>query len=60
MAGMLAQGMSVPDEIDKRQRGLAVTALLVGSMVLARTIDNEAFCNEVREAARTIALDLVG
>ncbi|WP_266168097.1 TetR/AcrR family transcriptional regulator [Dyella subtropica] len=60
MAGILAEGMSVPDDIDKRQRGLAVAALCVGGMVLSRTIDDLAFSNEIREAARAIALELVG
>lgn len=60
MAGILAEGMSVTDDIDRRQRGLAVAALCVGGMVLSRTIDDVAFRTEIREAARAVALALVG
>ena len=40
--------------------GLAITALCVGGMVLARTIDDPAFVEEVRLAARDLALQLIG
>jgi TetR/AcrR family transcriptional regulator, transcriptional repressor for nem operon len=41
-----------------RKRALAVTALCVGGMVLARTVDDRALADELREAARGIALSL--
>lgn len=60
MAGLLAEGMSLPNGADRRQRGLALAALCVGGMVLARTIDDSAFGDEVRCAARAMALELIG
>ncbi|SFS01632.1 transcriptional regulator, TetR family [Dyella sp. OK004] len=60
MAGLLAEGMSLPDGADRRQRGLAMAALCVGGMVLARTVDDPAFGDEVRLAARAMALELIG
>ncbi|WP_266158065.1 TetR/AcrR family transcriptional regulator [Dyella silvatica] len=65
MAGIFACGLPAdqPDErpADKaRQRGLAVAALCVGGMVLARTFDDEAFRNEIREATQALALELIG
>jgi TetR/AcrR family transcriptional repressor of nem operon len=41
-----------------RQRALAVTALCVGGMVLARTVEDRALADELRQAARGIALSL--
>jgi AcrR family transcriptional regulator len=41
-----------------RQRALAIAALCVGGMVLARTIEDRALADELREAARSIALSL--
>jgi AcrR family transcriptional regulator len=58
MAGVLANGMPAT-EGDARPRGLALTALCVGSMVLARTFDDPAFRDDIREAARSMALDLI-
>lgn len=43
-----------------RQHGLALAALCVGGMVLARTFEDASFREEVRQAARATALDLVG
>ncbi|MFC3650928.1 TetR/AcrR family transcriptional regulator [Dyella humi] len=60
MIGMLGEGIAMPDDTDRRQRGVAVAALCVGAMVLSRTIDNDDFRNEIRDAARAIALELVG
>lgn len=60
MAGLLAEGMSLPEDADRRQRGLAVAALCVGGMVLARTIDDPAFGDEVRCAAHAMALEMIG
>jgi TetR/AcrR family transcriptional regulator, transcriptional repressor for nem operon len=41
-----------------RRRALAITALCVGGMVLARTIEDRALADELRQAARGIALSL--
>jgi TetR/AcrR family transcriptional regulator, transcriptional repressor for nem operon len=41
-----------------RQRALAMTALCVGGMVLARTVEDRALADELRQAARGIALSL--
>jgi TetR/AcrR family transcriptional regulator, transcriptional repressor for nem operon len=41
-----------------RERALATVALCVGGMVLARTIENRALADELREAARSVALSL--
>ena len=60
MAGMLAGGLEGFDGEAARKRGLAITALCVGGMVLARTVDNPAFVEEVRLAARDLALQLIG
>jgi len=42
-----------------RDRGFAMAALCVGGMVLARTIDDEALANRIREASRALARDLI-
>lgn len=58
MAGIFAS--SLADEApEARRRGLALAALCVGGMVLARTIEDEPFRREVREAAHGTALELV-
>ncbi|MFC5741685.1 TetR/AcrR family transcriptional regulator [Dyella tabacisoli] len=66
MAGIFADGLPPldnPDDMPKEkahQRGLALTALCVGGMVLARTFDDAAFRNEIREATQALALELIG
>jgi TetR/AcrR family transcriptional repressor of nem operon len=42
------------------QRALAVVALCVGGMVLARAVDDDATADELRAASRTYALALAG
>jgi TetR/AcrR family transcriptional regulator, transcriptional repressor for nem operon len=44
---------------DNRERGLAITALCIGAMVLARSFDDQAYANEVREAARNLVLKAI-
>ena len=56
MADMLAGGM---DTANARERSLAVTALCVGAMVLARTADDPAFADEVRRSSHAVALELL-
>ncbi|MGZ3411457.1 MAG: TetR/AcrR family transcriptional regulator [Xanthobacteraceae bacterium] len=43
-----------------QQRALAVVAMCVGSMVLARAVDDETTADELRDASRTYALALAG
>jgi hypothetical protein len=45
---------------DERQRALAVVALCVGGMVLARAADDEPAADELRAASRRYALALAG
>lgn len=59
MAGMFAQSLAAEHTPGARQRGLALAALCIGGMVLARTFDDESFRCEVREAAHATALELV-
>lgn len=59
LVGMLGGATAGSQDAQARQRGLAAAALCVGAMVLARTVEDPAFCKEVRDAARSAALDLV-
>jgi AcrR family transcriptional regulator len=59
MAGVFAASLppylqSAPD------RALALASLLVGGMVLARAVDDEAFADRIRAAARELALEAGG
>jgi AcrR family transcriptional regulator len=61
LAGMLASSLDDGgNDNNARERSLAITALCVGGMVLARTIDDAAFADEVRRAARAVAMELIG
>lgn len=60
MAGVLANGLPRPRGRDARRRGLALAALCIGGMVLARTFEDADFRREIREAARATALELIG
>lgn len=44
----------------RRQRAVTMATLCVGGMVVARTLEDETFANEVREAAHALALQLSG
>jgi AcrR family transcriptional regulator len=59
MAAMMIAGTKERTGARARERGLAITALCVGGMVLARTLDDARFGDEIRRAARAIALELV-
>ena len=52
------EGSAVPD--DARQRGLAIVALCVGGMVLARAVDDEPAADELRAASHRYAVALAG
>ena len=60
MAGMFAQsaGASAGAQAARRP-GLALAALCVGGMVLARTVEDDALREEIRAAARSTAHDLI-
>jgi AcrR family transcriptional regulator len=60
MAGILAGGQPKPRSREARRRGLALAALCIGGMVLARTFEDADFRSEIREAARATALELIG
>lgn len=59
MAGVFAANLK-PAERSPRERALALVALAVGGMVLARAVDDKALANEVRDAALQEALALSG
>jgi AcrR family transcriptional regulator len=59
MVGVLERGVE-PADGDARRAALALAALCVGGMVLARTIEDGDLASEIREAARALALDVAG
>jgi TetR/AcrR family transcriptional repressor of nem operon len=56
MSRVLAGGVSGGTKKEARDRGLALVALCVGSMMLARTLDDPKLASEIRGAARRMAL----
>jgi TetR/AcrR family transcriptional repressor of nem operon len=59
MVGLFERGID-PADGDARQAALAIAALCVGGMVLARTIEDDDLASEIREAARALALEVGG
>ncbi|KRE89500.1 hypothetical protein ASG87_04010 [Frateuria sp. Soil773] len=59
LAGLLAGTGASARTQAARRRGLALAALCVGGMVLARTVEDEAFREEIRAAARATAHALI-
>ena len=59
MVELLARG-SRGDEHSDRTIALAIAALCVGGMVIARASDGRAFADEVRDACKEVALRLAG
>jgi len=59
MLGVFERGVD-PADGDARQAALAIAALCVGGMVLARTVEASALATEIREAARSLALEVGG
>ena len=55
MVGNLEQGLSGPQS---RQRALALAALCIGGMAVARAVDDVKIAHEMREAAKDFALAL--
>ncbi len=59
MAGVFAANLK-PAKRSERERALALVALAVGGMVLARAVDDKQLSDEVRDAALGEALTLSG
>ncbi len=59
MVGAFAANLD-PDGEPVRERALALVALVVGGMVLARAVDEEGLAAELRDAARKQALAMGG
>lgn len=59
MAGVFARNLK-PARRSERERALALVALAVGGMVLARAVDDRKLADEVRDAALGEALTLSG
>ncbi len=45
---------------DAKRRALAVAALCIGGMAVARAVDDAKLAEEIREAAKDMALSLTG
>jgi TetR/AcrR family transcriptional regulator, transcriptional repressor for nem operon len=59
MVGLFERGVD-PADGDARQAALALAALCVGGMVLARTLEDDDLAGAIREAARRVALEVAG
>jgi TetR/AcrR family transcriptional repressor of nem operon len=57
MAGNLEKGLS---GAESRRRALAIAALCIGGMAVARAVDDAKLAREIREAASDAALSLAG
>lgn len=55
LVGMFQDAAPEEDSLTARERGLATAALCVGSMVLARTIEDRSLAEEICDAARKLA-----
>lgn len=60
MAGAFAANLDPVDDRTPRERALALVALAVGGMVLARAIDDKALSDEIRDSARAQAFATTG
>jgi TetR/AcrR family transcriptional repressor of nem operon len=61
MLEMMERGLKQDRKEDRKQarkKALAISALCVGGMVLARSIEDRALADELREAAMAVALSL--
>ncbi len=59
MAGLFEAGVVSRNGHTARERALALVALCVGGMVVARTTNDATLATEVREAARSLAAEVV-
>jgi TetR/AcrR family transcriptional regulator, transcriptional repressor for nem operon len=57
MVGNLEKGVAGPQA---RRRAMAVAALCIGGMAVARAVDDATLANEIREAAKELALSAGG
>jgi len=60
MAGAFAANLEPADGQSPRERALALVALAVGGMVLARAIDDKTLSDEIRDSARKQAFATTG
>ena len=60
MVGAFAANLEPTDGMSSRERGLALVALAVGGMVLARAVDDRKLGDEIRDSARTQAFQTTG
>ena len=60
MAGMFQHSLEGEGDPDARRRSLAMAVTCVGAMVLARAVDDPAFSEEIRQAARAELTDRLG
>lgn len=59
MAAVFAANLA-ETERSPRKRALALVALAVGGMVLARAVDDKVLSDEIRDSARTQAYETTG
>ena len=57
MIGLFQSGVGGDDETARR-KAIAIATLCIGGMVMARTVDDAGFADEVRETARDLALQI--
>ena len=60
MSVILSSAVPAADANRARDHGLALAALCVGAMVLARTFEDPALSNRIREVAQATAVHLLG
>jgi AcrR family transcriptional regulator len=60
LAGAFEACLAEAAPAQARRQGLALAAMCVGAMALARTIDEAALADEICAAARTVASDAIG
>ena len=59
MAAVFEAGAGSPNGRSSRDLSVALAALCVGAMVIARTTEDEKLADEVREAAHSLATELI-
>ena len=60
MVGVIAANLDSADPRPARERALAITATMVGGMVLARAIDDDDMVEDLRQSARRLVYDVAG
>ena len=60
MVDVIAGNLDGTNAQPARERALAITATMVGGMVLARAIDDDALADELRRSARDMVYDAAG